>query len=529
MALALLGAIAAIQGMIAMWAVGETERHVWRGRVAADIKIGFMQLISDKQLLRNWVAQRHFRAGNNSEQRDALLERMQQTLARLKVLANRAEELDDGEAARARQADRREALRVLNTSLSQLARGLANLNPPPVGADTTRAWQLANELFDRTEGADLRRILGESMTREDTALREKRAHTDDALALSRQLWIGSTAALVIMALILAASFAHALRYPLLSLTEGAAAIREGRLSHRIPLDGRDEFSAVARSINSLAEELADHRKRETDVRQALEEQVATRTAELSAALEAQRDMEARRRRLFADISHELRTPTTAIRGEAQVTLRGGDKPIEDYKNSLKRIEDASRQLGLSINDLLTMARSDIDQLSMRRNPIDLTDVLNDAYMNGIAMARAAGVNLVHEPWPERLAMNGDADRLKQLLLTLIDNAVRYSHCGQSVCMEARLLDGDGSKVAVRIEDQGIGIASEDLGNVFNRNYRAPNAVRHRADGSGLGLSIARTLARGHGGDVSITSQAELGTIAVVTLPLADIGKAKSVA
>jgi signal transduction histidine kinase len=96
-------------------------------------------------------------------------------------------------------------------------------------------------------------------------------------------------------------------------------------------------------------------------------------------------------------------------------------------------------------------------------------------------------------------------------------------------MEARVLDGDGAKVAVRIEDQGIGIAPEDLGNVFDRNFRAQNAVSHRADGSGLGLSIARTLARGHGGDVSITSHAERGTTAVVTLPLASKGKVKSVA
>ncbi len=73
LALALLGAIAAIQGVFAIWALGETERHVLRGRVAADIKLGFRELISDKQLLRNWVAQRHFRAGDNIEQRDALL------------------------------------------------------------------------------------------------------------------------------------------------------------------------------------------------------------------------------------------------------------------------------------------------------------------------------------------------------------------------------------------------------------------------------------------------------------------------
>ncbi len=454
---------------------------------------------------------------------------MRQTLARLKDLAKRAEELDDGPAARARQTQRREALVVLDSSLTQLARGLASLNPPPVGADTTAAWKLANELFDRTEGSDLRRLLSDSIKREDTALREKRAGTDDALTLLRRLWIGSTAALVIMAMLLAASFAHALRTPLVSLTEGAAAIREGRLSHRIPLDGPDEFAAVARSINSMAEELADHRRRETDVRQALEEQVAARTAELSAALDAQREMEARRRQLFADISHELRTPTTAIRGEAQVTLRGSDKPIEDYKKSLQRIEEASRQLGLSINDLLTMARSDIDSLSMRRSSIDLVDVLNDTVKNGVAMARAAGVRLTHEPWPDALPVKGDSDRLKQLLLTLIDNAVRYSHSGDTVRMCVRCPDSDHPQVEVIIEDQGIGIAEDEIPNVFDRNFRATNAVRYRADGSGLGLSIARSLARKHGGDIVIKSQINHGTTAIVSLPLTTKDQAEAAA
>ncbi len=158
------------------------------------------------------------------------------------------------------------------------------------------------------------------------------------LALLRRLWIVRRPHLVIIAMLLAASFARALRTPLVSLTEGAAAIREGRLSHRIPLDGPDEFAAVARSINSMADELADHRRRETDVRQALEEQVAARTAELSAALDAQREMEARRRQLFAEISHELRTPTTAIRGEAQSHTAGkrqADRRLQEIASAYR--------------------------------------------------------------------------------------------------------------------------------------------------------------------------------------------------
>jgi signal transduction histidine kinase len=516
LALAALGAVAAVQGILAIWAVTEVGQHVWRGRVAADIKIGFIQLSLDKQRLRNWMAQRQFNAGADEQQRDALLERMEQTIVRLKDLAEQAKALDAGPAARARQAQRTDALLVLDISLAQLRRGLASLNAPAIGTDTTAAWQLANDIFDRAEGSDLRRLLSESMQREDTALREKRAETDDAVARLQLAWIASTAAIVMAALLLAVGFARGLRRPIQYLAEGAAAIREGRLDHRIPIESSDEFATVAKSMNVMAQELAIHRQREIDTRHALEQEVALRTAELSAALEAQREMEARRRQLFADVSHELRTPTTAIRGEAQVTLRGADKPLDEYKSSLRRIEDAARQLGRSIDDLLTMARSDIDALALHRTAINLSDVLNDAFSNGVAMARTAGVTLSHEPWPASLFLDGDADRLRQLLLTLIDNAIRYSRAGDGVRIAVHR---SGAHIEVQIIDQGIGIPEEELSKVFNRSHRAPNAVRYRSDGSGLGLPIARALARAHGGDISISSAAGQGTVASVTLPL----------
>lgn len=520
LALAILAAVAVVQGAFALWAVGLAERHVLRGRVAADIKQGFTDLRSDKQQLRNWLAQRQFGADARDSQRDSLLERMRGTLAQLNNLAAQAISLDDGPAARQRQAQRRDALLVLESSLAQLGRGLASLNPPPVGADTTVAWQVANELFDLAEGRDLRSLLQDSMEREEIALHEKRSDTNTTLNWLRRLWIGSTAALVLGALLLATGFARALRRPLLSLTEGAAALRSGRLSHRIALDGRDEFAEVARGMNAMAEELAEHRKRETEARQALEEQVTSRTAELRAALKTQQEAETRRRQLFADISHELRTPTTAIRGEAQVTLRGGSKSVEEYVSSLRRIEDAARQLGLTIDDLLTMARSDIDALSLRRVPIDFADVLDAVMSHGEAMARAGQVTLSHEPWPDGLAMSGDADRLRQLFLALLDNAVRYSHPGGSVKIQARRIEHDGPRLEVDIQDQGIGIDTDDLMKIFARSHRGVNAIKHRADGSGLGLPIARVLARGHGGEITLKSSILTGTTVTVSLPLA---------
>lgn len=519
-AAATLGTVAALQGGFAIWAVGQAEHHVMRGRIAADIKQGFTELWFNKQQLRTWLTERQFGATASDDQRDVLLQQMRGVLDNLDSLAEQSKQQDREIAARRQQEQRRDSLVVLRSSLDQLARGLANLSQLSSGLDTASAWRAANEMFDNAEGRDLRLLLAEILSREDASLREKRSDTNNALFRLRQLWIATTATLVLAALLLAFGFARALRMPLVALTDGASALRTGQLSHRIKLDGADEFGEVARSMNAMAEELSIHRAREIEERQALEDQVAQRTNELTAALDAQNDAEKRRRQLFADISHELRTPTTAIRGEAQVALRGEQKSAEDYKQSLRRIEDATQQLGATIDDLLTMARSDIDLLSLRRVPVDLVDVLNDVLSLGTAMAKTRGVRLASEPWPPKLMLRGDADRLKQVYLVLIDNAIRYSHPGGTISLVARRVESGGARVEVEIADEGIGIDQTELNKVFDRGYRAPNAQSFRSDGSGLGLPIALVLVRGHGGDITLRSTPGKGTVAVVVLPLA---------
>ena len=309
------------------------------------------------------------------------------------------------------------------------------------------------------------------------------------------------------------------------------------MQHRIPLDGVDEFSAVARSMNTLAAELEVHRTREAQERQQLEEQVATRTAELREALDALRDADARRRQLLADISHELRTPTTAIRGEAEITLRGADRPAGEYKAALGRIVDTAGQLAGVINDLLAMARSDIDSLSLVKRPLDLAEPVRDAVMQAQALAATRGVVLrADEPPPGGCRVLGDAQRLRQLLLILLDNAVRYSHAGGEVRLSLTIDTGADTPAItpaitpagdrarhwrVEVHDAGIGIPPHELPQVFDRHFRGHHARRQRPDGSGLGLPIAQSLARAHGGRVDLFSTPQQGTTARLTLPALD--------
>ena len=157
-------------------------------------------------------------------------------------------------------------------------------------------------------------------------------------------------------------------------------MQSGDLLHRIPDARREEFSRLAHSVNNMAGEFNIHRLLEAEARQHLEQLVQARTNKLELAVEKLEKLDLKRLQLFADISHELRTPTTAIRGEAEITLRGRDKPLEEYKVALTHIVSASQQLGLVIDDLLLMARSDIDMLALERVNLDVNLPLREAVL-----------------------------------------------------------------------------------------------------------------------------------------------------
>lgn len=518
-ALVFLAAAAVAECALALWSLRVAERQVLRGRVAADIQLGFAQLAADKQRLRLWAAQRQFDAGAEPRELQALAGSMRGTLDRLDALAAQAVALDDRPPARARQLQRRDALAVLRGNVETLVPQLGGASAAPGTTSPAAAWAAASERFAVARGRDLRQLLAESIAREDEAVREKRVDTDRAMTRMRTLWLAGAATLGALALALALHFARALRRPLAALGDAAVALQRGELTHRIQLQGRDEFALLAGGVNAMAEELSRHRERDAQRRHELEQQVAERTRELSQALQASQAAEERRRRLFADISHELRTPTTVIRGEAEVTLRGRDKPVDEYQGALRRIADTAGQLGKVIDDLLTVARHDIDAVDIRRVPLDLAQPLAQAVEQALALAAAHGVRLAAELPPRALPLQGDAQRLRQMLVVLLDNAVRYSHPGGTVRVTAAVVGEAPARVEARIEDEGIGLEPDDLAHAFEQRWRSERARRHRPDGSGLGLAIALALARGHDGDIRLAAREGGGTVATVVLPL----------
>jgi two-component system OmpR family sensor kinase len=528
LAFALLAAAVVAEGLLAVWALHAANHQVLRGRVASDIHVAYVKLSAHKQRLRTWVSQLQMGAGAEPAVRDQLLADMRDGVALLQALAQQAVALDGAQVSgplAAEHAQRQDSLSVLANSLFSMAQAVQQARVLGPDTDARQAWQELTDVFDVSQGRNLRTLLAQSMAREAVAVARERQAADASLARMRLLWLSTAATLALLALLAAAHFTRALRRPLLALSAGTQALERGDLAHRIPAVGQDEFSDLARSFNRMAYELERHRSAEADVRHRLEDLVTARTADLQDALETLQQVDTRRRQLLADISHELRTPTTAIRGEAEISLRGREKSSDEYKAALERIAHTSRQLGRLIEDLLTVARNDIDALALRRQRLDLGQLLTEAVEQARALAFERHIRIevtapAHPVW-----IAADAQRLRQVLLIVLDNAVRYSRPGGHVRLLLEVANVGNELVGqarISVQDHGIGISAADLPHVFERHYRADNARTHRADGTGLGLAIGAALSHAHGGQLTLQSTPDRGTTAELLLPLAEM-------
>jgi signal transduction histidine kinase len=220
---------------------------------------------------------------------------------------------------------------------------------------------------------------------------------------------------------------------------------------------------------------------------------------------------------FADISHELRTPLAVIRGEAEVTLRGKDKPVGEYKQVLGYIILLVEQLHKLVSDLLFLARSESGTIQIEKRTNFLKKILDEAHREGEILALRKEMKILFKDQsPREVLIKGDAQRLKQLFLIVIDNAIYYSSNGGCVAIS---LQEEGQQVRVVISDNGIGISEESLPHVFERFYRGERSKSMASGGAGLGLAIAKWIAEAHEGSISIASVLGKGTEVTILLPL----------
>ncbi|HVO84475.1 MAG TPA: ATP-binding protein [Syntrophobacteria bacterium] len=219
------------------------------------------------------------------------------------------------------------------------------------------------------------------------------------------------------------------------------------------------------------------------------------------------------RRFSADASHELQTPLTILRGELEVALRAPRDP-EDYRQVLRSALEEIERIASLTDGLLLLARADAGVLRMDRQPLDLADLVADVYGRVKVLADSRSIHLALgrvEPVPIR----GDYDRLKRLILNLLDNGIKYTERGGQVTLA---LEGEGEWAALRVADTGMGFSSEERERIFQPFYRTGEAHSRGEGGHGLGLAIARSIAEAHGGKIQVESAPDRGSTFTVLLP-----------
>lgn len=300
------------------------------------------------------------------------------------------------------------------------------------------------------------------------------------IALLLSLAIAVSAALVI-ALAVSWFTTDRLTRPIKDTVAAATRIADGDYAARVP-DSRlgVEFASLDNAFNRMARALQDTSRR--------------------------------RRELLADLAHELRTPVATLDGFLEAVEDG---VIATEPETWRTMREQTARLGRLVDDVDRLSRAEEGELDLRPRRLDADDVIADAVRAASAAYQDVGVTLHHQRAPIAPSVQADPDRLQEILHNLLNNAARHTPPGGTVTVAATTVGGE---VRISVSDTGVGIAPEHLPHVFERFYRADPARSRRTGGSGIGLTIARALARAHGGDLHAAS-AGPGRGAIFTLVL----------
>ncbi|WP_407543411.1 HAMP domain-containing sensor histidine kinase (plasmid) [Deinococcus radiomollis] len=263
------------------------------------------------------------------------------------------------------------------------------------------------------------------------------------------------------------------------LSAGSQAIASGEYQKRLPDGGTDELAELARNFNRMAEVLAQ--------------------------------VEASRVALITNVAHELRTPLTALQGYAEA-LNDGVMPTSHAATSILRETRAMERL---TSDLSLVSKVEAGRIEFHLQDFDVSSVFSAAEERFQPLAERRGITLKVEPPDTNMMVHADGERTAQVLANLLSNALNYSPAGSTVTLSAV---AEGRQVSFLISDQGTGLTQEQQEQIFERFYRVDTSRSRLGGGTGVGLTIARGLARAMAGNVQVASEAGRGSVFRFSLP-----------
>ena len=308
-----------------------------------------------------------------------------------------------------------------------------------------------------------------------------RAGTDFLARVSRSFVLSLGGAMTV-ALIVGVAVARTISRPLRDLTVATQAVATGDLGRQVAVSSQDEVGRLAISFNAMSKDLAR--------------------------------AETARRRMTADIAHDLRTPLSVILGHTEA-LRDGVLPLTPV--NLDVVHDEAMRLNRMVEDLRTLSQADAGELRLNRREVSITELLEHAAAAHAPGAANSNIELKTELAADLPLLEADPDRLARVFGNLLDNALAHTPAGGIVTLSAKQ-NGNGGGLRISISDTGPGIAAEDLPHVFQRFYRADKSRHRDGNGSGLGLAISKSIVNAHKGKIWAENLPGMGTRFVIELP-----------
>ncbi|MBO6108339.1 MAG: HAMP domain-containing histidine kinase [Eubacterium sp.] len=292
----------------------------------------------------------------------------------------------------------------------------------------------------------------------------------------------------VLAIFLSLIFSRQLVRPILRIDEFAGEIAAGDYMGTTGIVRRDELGSLADTMDELAEQLAE-------------------------AEEYRAGVEQSRRDFFSNVSHELRTPITVTKGYADALAEGYIDDPGKQAEYLRRIQDECQTMERLVSDLLIMSRMQNPDFELDTEVINLIAVAQDAMRGLRILMKEKGLHGEVTYDDEMSLIDGDYDRIRQVFVVLMQNAIKY--CDQNTSIRVHITKSDGEIIST-VNDHGIVIPEDEWDQVFDKFYRA--STHGAREGSGLGLVVARNIVERHSGSISVTSDAEDGTTFTIIFP-----------
>lgn len=275
-------------------------------------------------------------------------------------------------------------------------------------------------------------------------------------------------------------FVKSIVLPVRQLGATARRYARGDFSVRMPVQSDDEIGELCEIINKMADELSQS--------------------------------EAMRNEFISGVSHELRTPLTAIKGWAE-TIGSMPDDSETIVKGMRVITSETERLSEMVEELLDFSRMQNGKFTLTKGNVDILAELGDAVLIYTEKAKKEGIELVYAEPEDLPAVYGDRNRLRQVFINVIDNAIKYSEKGGLVTVQAIL--ADENRIEIEVSDTGCGISPEDLPKIKTKFFRA----NHNKRGSGIGLAVADEIITMHSGTLEVFSEQGMGTTVVIMLPV----------